>query len=458
MKEKISSITKYIIAGLAVLLFLSVFRESIFGTIPESNKIWFEISFILLAAISAELLVLYVKQPTVMVLLVLGVVISPSVITAAYPPIASILSSFFTALSLNIPLKDYVPHLIPTEEGSFISIFAKLGSIFLLFGVGLHSEISKIFNKRNFLVAFAGILLPFIGGYAYASMSGHNFAYSMFLGAALTATSVGVTAAVLQEFRVLDKEFAKIVLGAAVIDDILGLLVLSLVKNLPTDPTGLDPATLYPFLLVLVTAAVYIIGGILMGQYLVRKLFNGGEETECGDIPKTTFLGVLVYLLAYSYVAEIIGLSAIVGAFLAGVTLNYSKLIHKIVKLFYPLEAVFTPIFFVSLGMYVDINALFANLWPIIIITIIAVLTKVIACGLATKATGGNIKDSLIVGLGMVPRGEVALIIGFYGLTTLTAAGQPILTAAEYAVIASMAFLTTVIIPPLLQKALKLKE
>jgi Kef-type K+ transport system membrane component KefB len=448
MKEKINSAAKYILVGFAVLLFLSVFRESIFGAIPESNKIWFEISFILLAAISAELLIQYVKQPTVMVLLVLGVLISPSVISTVYPPIASILSSLLTALSLNIPLKDYVPHLIPTEEGSFISIFAKLGSIFLLFGVGLHSEISKIFNRRNFLVAFAGILLPFIGGYAYASMYGHNFAYSMFLGAALTATSVGVTAAVLQEFRVLDKEFAKIVLGAAVIDDILGLLVLSLVKNLPADPTGLDPATLYPFLTVLAMAGVYIVGGILMGQYLVRKLFNGEEKEE---ISKTTFLGVLVYLLAYSYVAEIIGLSAIVGAFLAGVTLNYSKLIHKIVKLFYPLEALFTPIFFVSLGMYVDINALFSNLEPIIIITIIAVLTKIIACGFATKATGGNYRDSLIVGLGMVPRGEVALIIGFYGLTTLTAAGQPILTNAEYAIIASMAFLTTVIIPPLLQ-------
>ena len=420
---------------------------------PESEKIWFEISFILLAAISAELLVLYVKQPAVMVLLVLGIMISPSVISALYPPIASLVSSLFYAFGLNIPLKNYVPHLVTTEEGSFVSIFAKLGSIFLLFGVGLHSEISRIFNKRNFLVAFAGVILPFIGGYAYASMAGHNFAYSMFLGAALTATSVGVTVAVLQEFRVLDKEFSKIVLGAAVIDDILSLLVLSLVKNLPANPSGLDAATLQPFLGVLATAFVYVIGGIMMGQYLVKRLFDGEEAEE--EISKTTFLGVLIYLLSYAYVAEIIGLSAIVGAFLAGVTLNYSRLIHKIVKLFYPLEALFTPIFFVSLGMYVDIGALFTNLEPIILITLIAVATKIIACGLSTKATGGNIKDSIIVGIGMVPRGEVALIIGFYGLTTTTITGEPILTAAEYAVIASMSFLTTVIIPPLLQQALR---
>lgn len=419
---------------------------------PESEKIWFEISFILLIAISAELLVSYIKQPAVMVLLVLGIIISPSAITMLYPPIASAASSLFSAFGLQSSLTDYIPHLVPTQEGSFISIFAKLGSIFLLFGVGLHSEISKIFNKRNFLVAFAGIIIPFAGGYAYAVMAGHNFAYSMFLGAALTATSVGVTVAVLQEFKVLEKEFAKVVLGAAVIDDILGLLVLSLVKNLPTNPSGLDAATLYPFVTVLALAFVYVVGGIKMGQYLVKKLFD--REDPEGEISKTTFLGVLVYLLSYSYVAEIIGLSAIVGAFLAGVTLNYSRLIHKIVKLFYPLEALFAPIFFISLGMYVDIPALFTSIEPILVITFIAVLTKVIACGFATKVTGGNLKDSIIVGIGMVPRGEVALIIGFYGLTAVTATGESVLSASEYAVIASMSFLTTVIIPPILQKAL----
>jgi Kef-type K+ transport system membrane component KefB len=422
------------------------------STTPESEKIWFEISFILLTAISAELLVSYVKQPAVMVLLVLGIIISPGAISAVYPFIASAATTVFSLVGLNVPLTDYSPHLVPTEEGSFISVFAKLGSIFLLFGVGLHSEISKIFNKRNFLVAFAGIIFPFVGGYAYAVMAGHNFAYSMFLGAALTATSVGVTVAVLQEFKMLDREFSKIILGAAVIDDILGLLVLSLVKNLPVNPSGLDAATLYPFLTVLALAFVYVVGGIRMGQYLVKRLFD--REDAGSEISKTTFLGVLVYLLSYSYVAEVIGLSAIVGAFLAGITLNYSRNIHKIVKLFYPLEALFTPIFFVSLGMYVDIQALLASLGPILVITSIAVITKIISCGVATKVTGGNYKDSLIVGIGMVPRGEVALIIGFYGLTATTSAGESILTASEYAVIASMSFLTTVIIPPMLQRAL----
>ncbi|MBN2251374.1 MAG: cation:proton antiporter [Candidatus Altiarchaeota archaeon] len=421
------------------------------STTPEEEKIWFEISFILLVAISAEFLVVYVKQPAVMVLLLLGIIISPSAISLGYPYIASGIGKALSLLGINIPLNEYIPHLVPTEEGSFISIFAKLGSIFLLFKVGLHSEISKIFNSRNFIVAFAGVIVPFVGGYYYATLTGHGFAYSMFLGAALTATSVGVTVAVLEEFKVLDREFAKIVLGAAVIDDILSLLALSLVKNLPADPSGLDPATLMPFVYVLVTAAVFVVGGIKLGQYIVKRYFNRSPEEK---LTNATFLGILVYVLSYSYVAEFIGLSAIVGAFLAGVTLNYSKMIHRIFELFYPLEAFFTPIFFISLGMYVDIPALVKSIEPIIIITLIAVATKILSCGLATRLTKGSWIDSLIVGIGMVPRGEVALIIGFYGLTATTLTGEPILTGSEYAVIASMAFLTTVIIPLMLQKSL----
>jgi len=141
------------------------------GSTPESEKIWFEISFILLIAISAELLVSYVKQPAVMVLLILGIIISPSAISLAYPALASAVSSIFSAFGVDIHLTDYIPHIVPTDEGSFISIFAKLGSIFLLFGVGLHSEINRIFNRRNFLVALAGVILPFLGGYFYAGMT-----------------------------------------------------------------------------------------------------------------------------------------------------------------------------------------------------------------------------------------------------------------------------------------------
>ncbi len=439
----------FIILGLAVLLFLSVIRASIFSEIPEEKRIWFELSFLLLAAISAELLVVYLKQPMVMVLLLLGIIISPSAVSMVYPYIAEIIILPLSIIGVKLSIAQTIPHLIPTE--GTVRIFAQLGSIFLLFKIGMHSEIKQIFNSRNFLVGFIGVLIPFIGGYYYAVYTGHGFNYAMFLGAALTATSVGVTVAVLHEFNVLDREFAKIILGAAVIDDILALLALSLVVNFPST---LDMASISPLLSILGMAAIFVVGGIKSGQYIVSRYFD--KSLEDGKIPNTTFLGILVYVLSYAYVAEFIGLSAIVGAFIAGITLNYSRITEKLFELFYPLEAFFTPIFFISLGMFVDISALISNIVPILIITLIAIATKLFGCGIASRLSGANVKDSILVGIGMIPRGEIALIIGLFGLTATTATGEPVLHATEYSIIASMAFLTTVMVPFVLQRALSM--
>ena len=178
-------------------------------------------------------------------------------------------------------------------------------------------------------------------------------------------------------------------------------------------------------------------------------MVNGGKNSQRG------FLAMLMYLLFYAYVAEYIGLSAIVGAFVAGITMNYSRKIGEVQGMFYPLEALFTPVFFISLGLLVDISALAANLLPILAITLIAIATKIIGCGAGALAMGVKAKDSLAIGVGMIPRGEIALIIGLYGLTALTPEGAPELGAAEYATIASMAFLTTIIAPAAIQSVAK---
>lgn len=432
-----------LIALLAALIFLSVLRASLFSEVESGTRIWFELSFLLFSAILAEMLVVYFKQPTVMLLLVMGVLISPSAVSLAYPLLALALNYLagFAGQSL---FPAVVPHLVAND--GFIRIFAQLGAIVLLFQIGLHSRINQVFNIRNLVVGLLGILLPFLGGFYYATMSGHGFGYALFLGAALTATSVGVTVAVLKEFGVLDSEFAKVILGAAVIDDVLALLMLSLVSNFPQ---ALSVAALSPFAVVLGTAVVFIFGGITIGTGIVKRFF----DKELPDhLDHGTYLGILAYVFAYAYVAEFIGLSAIVGAFVAGVTLNFSKSAPKLSQLFYPLEAFFTPIFFISLGMLVDVPALAANLVPILVITLIAIVTKVLGCGIGAVVTGSNYKDSLLIGVGMIPRGEIALIIGLYGLTTLGADGSSVLGPSEYAVIASMAFITTVIVPVLLQR------
>ncbi|MBI5224369.1 cation:proton antiporter [Candidatus Micrarchaeota archaeon] len=447
ISKKFTPFTVFLIIALVLLLFFSVLRASLFTDVQEDKKIWFELSLLLLAAVMAELLVVYLKQPTVMVLLLVGVAISPSAIKILFPFASGILIWLLGVFGFAINQPSQLPHLIPTE--GVVKVFAQLGAILLLFKIGLHSKIKQIFNLKNLIVGLLGVIIPFFAGFYYASMTGHGFSYSMFLGAALTATSVGVTVAVLSELKVMEKEFSKVILGAAVIDDILALLVLSLINNFPTE---LNAQILSPLATVVFTAFIFVVGGILVGQRIVKRYFD--KELDVEKISNSTFLGILAYVLAYSYVAEFIGLSAIVGAFIAGITLNFSRLTGKLFELFYPLEAFFTPIFFISLGMLVDIPALLSNLVPIIIITIIAILVKIIGCGFGAYLTGTNLKESLIVGIGMVPRGEIALIIGLYGLTALTADGTAVLSETEYAIIASMAFITTIIIPWMLKKAL----
>src|SRR3989344_1813132 len=428
---------------LAVLLYFSVIRASLFGDVPEEKRIWFEITFLLLTAVLAELLVGYFRQPVVMVLLLLGVLISPSSVSLIWP----LLSGFLNSLLPVFPLQ--LPHLVSAE--GVVKAFAQLGAIILLFKIGLHSEIQSIFNLRNLTVAVLGVLIPFLGGYGYALLTGESFFYAVFLGAALTATSVGVTVAVLQELKVLEKRFAQTILGAAVIDDILALLLLSLVQHVPT---GLSAEALSPFLSVLFIAFVFVVGGILVGQWIVRKHFDRIREES---ISQRTLLSILAFMLFYAYVAEYIGLSAIVGAFIAGVTLNYSKIVGKILEAFFPLEAFFTPLFFISLGMFVDVRTLGQNIFPIAAITLIAIATKMLGCGVGARIFGASKNESLAVGFGMVPRGEIALIIALYGLTAVAPDGSPLLTAAQYSIISAMAFLTTVIVPFGLQKIVAAK-
>ena len=431
-REDIASKAKFYAAllffALALLLFFSVFRASIFTEVSEEKKIWFELSFLFLAAITAEMLVTYLKQPFVMVLLLVGVAISPSMISTVY----SILGGTGSA-----------PMLVST--GQLVMIFAKLGSILLLFKIGLHSETRKIFNLKNLVIASFGVIVPFLGGYLFAIAGGHDFYYAMFLGAALTATSVGVTVAVLEELRIMQSEMAQALLGAAVIDDILALLVLSFVVQ---TPSGVGADAMFALASIVGMTFVFVAGGILLGRFVVDNYFdpmmNGGKNRKRG------FLAMLMYLLFYAYVAEYIGLSAIVGAFVAGITMNYSRKIGEAQEMFYPLEALFTPVFFISLGLLVDINAIATNLLPILAITMIAIATKIIGCGAGAYAMGAKARDSLSIGVGMIPRGEIALIIGLYGLTALTPAGAPVLGAAEYATIASMAFLTTMVAPALI--------
>ena len=417
------------VALLFLMLLFSLLRTSIFyGTENPDEHVIFEIVFLLLLAIIAESVVVYLKQPTVLVLLLLGIVMGPSFLGEAW----SVLHPFLPFLPEEAPEIILNTHLV--------DVFAQLGAIILMYKVGLHSSLSKIFSGRNFAIAFLGIALPFFAGYAFAVYSGGGFVYALFLGAALTATSVGVTVALLKEAKLIDKDFAQAIIGAAVIDDILSLLVLSLVLNMPA---SFDPAALQPFAIILASAAIFMVGGVYAGRWFISTRIDHKEMSD------KRFLYALAFVFFYAYFAEFIGLSSIVGAFLAGLLLNYSRHKEEIEKRSYALEILFTPIFFISLGMLVDVPSLYQYAVPILLITIIAIITKVAGCGLGALLTGFKQNDSALIGVGMSPRGEVALIVALIGFT----AGA--LTQSEYSIISAMAFLTAVVTPPMMAPFLK---
>ncbi|MCI0504151.1 cation:proton antiporter [Candidatus Micrarchaeota archaeon] len=427
MKQVIDRLAPLIVLGVFALLLLSVVRSSVFETVEESKHIYFEIVFLLLLAVLGELAVIYLRQPSVMVLMILGMLMSHSFLVVEWGALKS--------LNLPFALPAEPPNILRFEE--VINVFAQLGAVVLLFKVGLHNKIEGIFSMDNMVVAMAGVMLPFFAGFLYASATGGDFAYSMFVGAALTATSVGVTVALLKEFGLIEERFAKIIIGAAVIDDVLGLLVLSFVINV----TG-GSGSLEPLVLTFISAAVFLLGSVVAGEHFLKYL-------DRKEMSVRRFLMVLAFMLMYAYVAEFIQLSAIVGAFIAGVILNRSRHIRDIEEKTYGLEMLFMPIFFITLGILVDINALGEFAIPIIIITIIALVTKVVACGAASLWAKLPSREALMVGIGMAPRGEVALIIASLGLTT------GVLTTPQYSIISAMALLTTFVVPPLLGWLLK---
>lgn len=422
-----ASVAAFAVLLIFLVLIFSVVRTSVFGHVEPEKHVYFEIVFLLLLAVLAEAAVFYLKQQNVIVLMLLGIVMGPSFI--------SIVWAFGHSIGIPLPAS---PPVIIREEG-VLDVFAQLGAIILLFKVGLHSKVERIFSKENLLVAMGGVIFPFAAGYAYASYAGGSFAFSMFVGAALTATSVGVTVALLREMGLLKERFAEVIIGAAVLDDILGLLVLSLVVNV-TAAGGAD--ALSSAAVTFVTALVFILGAMLAGRYFTRYF-------DSKDMSSRRFLLSIAFMLFFAYVAEIIGLSAIVGAFLAGIVLNRSRHHGEIENKSESLELFFMPIFFISLGMMVDVGSLAVFAVPILLITVIAILTKVIGCGGTALLSGLGRKESLLVGIGMVPRGEVALIIGAIGLS------KGVLDASGYSIISMMALLTAFVAPMALARFLK---
>lgn len=322
----------------------------------------------------------------------------------------------------------------------FLTEFAELAVVVLLFRVGLETPIGDLrkVGALAALVAVAGVLLPFgLGAGLYAGL-GQPTTTALFVGAALVATSVGVTARVLADLRLLAERESRVILGAAVIDDVLGLIVLSVVVS-AAGGEGFQPTA------ILVTAALSLGFVLVVGLVGTRVAAKGGHLLERPRLPQAPFAFAVALCLGIAVLAQFVGLAAIIGAFLAGMIMAESPQHYELEEKFEPLGEFLVPFFFVVTGAAVDPSSLLGGGILAIagVLVLLAVVGKVVGCGLAAHRLG--LRSAAIVGVGMVPRGEVGIIVAREG----SRAGA--IDDATFAVIIAMSIVTTLVAPPVLK-------
>ncbi|MCF7834313.1 MAG: cation:proton antiporter [Candidatus Pacebacteria bacterium] len=369
--------------------------------------------------------------------------------------------------------------LDPIGTDSIIAFLAELGVVVLLFQIGLESNITEMrkVGAKAFIVAVIGVVVPFLlGTYLIGPWLLPDFAFitHLFVGATLTATSVGITARVFKDLGTLNSKESQIVLGAAVIDDVLGLIILAVVSAIAT--VGAVGFGLIGW--ITAKAVLFLVGAIVIGQFGAPYVGKALSKIHTGHGMKFTF--AISFGLLLAYLAHLIGLAPIIGAFAAGLVLDavhfktfrnpkiateideiaeklpeepkglLQKISHEfshkhVEDLIEPLSFFLVPIFFLMTGFNVKLESLFSGevLLLALIITVVAIIGKVVA------GLGAGKVNKLLVGFGMVPRGEVGLIFVMIGRSLGVVSDQ------LFSAIVVMVILTTLCTPPILTYLIK---
>lgn len=337
--------------------------------------------------------------------------------------------------------------------------FAELGVIFLLFTVGLETKVKDLLGagKPALLAAVLGVILPFVAGFALIMAYDGNMHHALFMAAAMVATSVGITARIIKDMKLMDTREARIIIGAAVIDDVLGMIVLAIVKGMAE--SGVSIANIAS---ISIQAGLFVLAVILACKYVVPRIYDyfegrrrkaTSEGKVVGSVNKLV-MAIIVCLIMSAF-AEYIGLAAIIGAFLAGMLFaDYAwewELEHKVESI----TTFFISFFFLNVGMQVDIQTLTSASVIVlaVVVILIALVTKYLGCGFGAKIGDRNLDKAgfNIVGVGMMPRGEVGIIVASIGLST------GMMSSELYAVVVLMSVATTIIAPPILSKLFRKK-
>ncbi|MBO7352465.1 MAG: cation:proton antiporter [Candidatus Methanomethylophilaceae archaeon] len=350
------------------------------------------------------------------------------------------------------------------KSGTYTVIYtlAELGVIFLLFSVGLETKVKDLLGsgRSAMLCALLGVILPFIAGLALVlAVGGYDMNCAMFMGAAMVATSVGITARIIKDMKLMEVKESRIIIAAAVIDDVLGMIVLAIVQGMSSSGGDIQ---IMDLAIIIIKAVAFVLIAIGVAKYVVPKIYDFFDKRNQsiiakGKVPYSTnkLILAIIVCLSMAALAEFIGLAAIIGAFLAGMMFADHAwewdLEHKIEAI----TSLMITFFFVNVGLMVDISSLtdISILGLVAVVIVLAMVTKYIGCGLGARLGDKTIDKSSfsIIGVGMMPRGEVGIIIASIGLN----AG--VMTGDLYTVVVMMSVLTTIIAPPILSSLFKKK-
>jgi len=336
-------------------------------------------------------------------------------------------------------------HLVDPHDVT-IHLLSELGVILLLFLIGLETDLRKLMQVGGSATAVAvvGVALPFLGGFAFGELLGYRVMVSLFLGASLTATSVGITARVLSDLGHLKDDESQVILGAAVVDDIIGLVLLTLIGTLAQG----GELTFLGVGRIILVAFGFVILAILIGSQLAPMLIRAIDRIE---MSRGLLFSAIVFAFVLAWLADRVGSAIIIGSFAAGLVLARTHRGKEIEREVHDIAQFFIPIFFVVVGAAVDlrsINPFDPNartfLWIGLGLTVVGIIGKV-AAGFVVWKKG---LERTVIGVGMIPRGEVGLIFATIGLSS------KLINSGLYSAVALMVMLTTFVTPPLLRKLL----
>ncbi len=334
-------------------------------------------------------------------------------------------------------LGSYVLGVIDTHN-EVLMTFAEIGVIFLMFYVGLEIRVKDLFavGRTSVRVGVLGVIIPLLLGFGCMLSVGFEMVESLFVATAILATSVGISVKVLADMGLIKHKVAYIVLGAAVLDDILALIVLALVRGLAR-----GRFETIEFALLVVESLIFVGFLTVWGPKLTKRTRKWVERI---NIPEGPFVLSVILCLGLAELADVIGLAAIIGSFMAGIMIDELAGVYDLERKVKYVSEFLLPFFFVMMGAHLDPRAFLdlRILFLTLLITAVAVVSKLLGAVLAAWKEEWSVR--LQIGICMVPRGEVGIIVGLIGLSLQT------ITQELYTLVLGMSLLTTVITPPLI--------